>query len=998
MIARRGPVTIALVLLMATFTVPARASDAPPAHADVQSALKRVGIQRGVCAVIGLPDADQPGFVTGLAAGSELVVYFQSADPGEVRAVREAAEKAGLLGTRVFADRGDPKTIHLADNLVGAVCVAPSLHKVVAEDELRRVLHPGGKAILGEKEFSKPFPEGIDTWSHPYHGPDNNPQSTDRIARAPYLTQFIAAPKFSPMPQVTVAAGGRVFKAFGHISHKANQNAVLNTLLCINAYNGIVLWKRPLREGFMIHRNTMIATPEVLYLADDEACRLIDPLTGKETGRIVVPEGVGDGTVWKWMALEGGVLYALVGSKEIQPKTIRGNRPGIGHWPWGMWEGHDYKDPKTNFGFGRTFIAVDLKANKVLWHHDEEQYVDSRGVCMRNGRIYFYSPGKSLNCLDLSNKSVVWKNTDADLLQAIGPQGRAQHYVTGYATTTYIKCNDKLILFAGPQRSKLVAAGTKDGKLVWQQPDGNRQLVLRENALYSAGARQTGSGVLSYETGERITQLPGRRACTRATGSIDSVFYRASGGTVRVEVPSNTAKHIAPMRPPCQDGVIISDGQLYWGPWMCGCQLCLYGHIGLGPAGTAKPGRAPTMPEAGQGDPAVVKPLPIQSGDWPSYLGDSARSATTAVAIPAKVAQKWAFQPSTNGMATAPVAAGGLVFVGHHTGAVRALDAASGAERWKVYTGGAIYFPPAVMGGRVFVGSADGRVYAFEAGTGRPLWRFRVAPADRFIPVFGRLTSTWPVAGGVVVEKGVVYAAAGIAHYDGTIVCALDAVTGKPKWLNADAGSLSTTDNGVSLQGCLSIRNGELRFDGGNVHAVARFELATGKCLNKPSNRVGSSRSAAFYPYYPEYAQYMPLACTLPDKSTLSYPMVYDGSRKAWLARLKPYGADEAKFVRDRRGRKVPAPRKKVWQLKPTYKFNGFVIGTEAVVCAGQKYDADFKSGFLAAYSLKDGTRLWRHELPCAAVKGGAAIDAAQRLFVSLQDGRVLCFAPDSGS
>ena len=52
---------------------------------------------------------------------------------------------------------------------------------------------------------------------------------------------------FCPMPEVSVAAGGRVFRAFGHIAHKANQNALLNTLLCINGYNGTILWQRPLQ-------------------------------------------------------------------------------------------------------------------------------------------------------------------------------------------------------------------------------------------------------------------------------------------------------------------------------------------------------------------------------------------------------------------------------------------------------------------------------------------------------------------------------------------------------------------------------------------------------------------------------------------------------------------------------------------------------------------------------------------------------------------------------
>ncbi len=55
---------------------------------------------------------------------------------------------------------------------------------------------------------------------------------------------------------------------------------------------------------------------------------------------------------------------------------------------------------------------------------------------------------------------------------------------------------------------------------------------------------------------------------------------------------TNTAQHIAPMRPPCQDGVLVSNGHLYWGPWMCGCQLSLYGNIGLAPRA-----ELPTGPE-----------------------------------------------------------------------------------------------------------------------------------------------------------------------------------------------------------------------------------------------------------------------------------------------------------------------------------------------------------------------------------------------------------------
>ena len=315
-----------------------------------------------------------------------------------------------------------------------------------------------------------------------------------------------------------MAAGGRVFRAFGHIAHKANQNALLNTLLCINGYNGTVLWQRPLHEGFMIHRNTMIATPDTLYLGDDESCKLIDARTGRLKDQIVIPAGVArraglevDGPRRRAAGCAGGRRGDSTG------------HPALGGTGWAigrgaMWEGHDYKDPRTNFGFGRTLLAVDPATKKILWHHGEGDYIDARGVCMRDGRIYYYCPGKLLGCLDAATGRVAWKNSDRDLLEAIGRDGPAQLWVTGYATTTFIKCTDRYIFFAGPQRKRLVAASTADGKLVWQKEPGNLQLVLRDDAIYAAGSEKTcglQAGLCHGRNLGRVARPPGLHAGDR---------------------------------------------------------------------------------------------------------------------------------------------------------------------------------------------------------------------------------------------------------------------------------------------------------------------------------------------------------------------------------------------------------------------------------------------------------------------------------------------------
>ena len=999
-----------LPVLIVFFVISAIGPSGPPnaVGAEAETALARAGIRKGICVVAGLPEGNRAEFVTGLATRSELLVYFQSPHIDQVTAVRKAAEAAGLLGRRVFADRGQWKNIHLADNLAGAVLVSSSAEDSIAEAELLRVLHPAGKAILSNGRIVKPFPQGTDDWRYPYHGADNNPQSADRVTRAPYLTQFVAEPKFGPSPSVTVASGGRIFRLFGHLAHQANQNAMLNTLLAYSAHNGTVLWTRPLSEGFMVLRNTVIATPDTLYLADDRSCKLLDPATGRLKSEIIPPPEKVGGTVWKWMALEGHVLCGLIGEKEFQAPMLRSEGFGLGGWPRANWPGFDYQDPKTAWGQGRTLMAVDTRTKKLVWSHREQDFIDGRAVCMKNGRIFFYCPEKSVGCLDAETGKIAWKVTEPELIKAIGPLFSETPRWTGLSPFPYVRCSQEFLFFSGPRMPRVVAVSTKDGKLAWQKDvhmidGGSVHLLLRDEALYALGnAGADTSFSMDPATGEVLTNFLGRRGCTIATGSADSIFYRAPGGTVRLDLATGTARHIGPMRPPCYEGVIISDGAIHWGAWKCRCQLSLYGNIGLAPAGDFNfhPPIDDSRLELAPGGAKVVRELEIDPNDWPSYEGDNFRTCTTKVGIPRRVSRQWTFRPSSPGMPTAPVIAGDVVFAADRSGVVRAVDAANGKLKWKAYTGGAVFYPPAIWQGRVYVGSADGCVYAFEAATGRPLWKFRAAPAYRRIPVMGQLISTWPVAGGVVVDDGVVYAAAGIAHYDGTHVYALDAVTGKVKWHNGTSGQLSErTGGGVSLQGDLYLADGQLRFSGGNTCGLASYDLKTGRCTSRIGDQVASAFRTAFYPYYPEYDRYVLLNHTLPDGRFLNYAADYTGSVHSSLALFEPLPAGNATLPPDWRvlPRRQPPETKPVsaWDHKVRCKYSGFIVGPGVLVAAGQPAGPDADSAFLDAVNIEDGSQIWRKALPDAVVKGGLALDHEARIVVSLKDGGLLCFATD---
>ena len=145
--------------------------------------------------------------------------------------------------------------------------------------------------------------------------------------------------------------------------------------------------------------------------------------------------------------------------------------------------------------------------------------------------------------------------------------------------------------------------------------------------------------------------------------------------------------------------------------------------------------------------------------------------------------------------------------------------------------------------------------------------------------MFGKLISRWPVAGGVIIDQDTVYAAAGITHYDGTFVVALDALTGQLKACNAQSGKLSPEVNGgISLQGDLAIVDGELHFLGGGVYQTARYALKSLACLNEPKAQVFSQYQTAFYPYYPTYGKYVSLHVDCGDGTVLNHEASYEGS------------------------------------------------------------------------------------------------------------------------
>jgi outer membrane protein assembly factor BamB len=639
-------------------------------------------------------------------------------------------------------------------------------------------------------------------------------------------------------------------------------------------------------------------------------------------------------------------------------------------WDPATWQRLEkFSEEDYQWGFARTLLAIDVQTNEVLWHHHEQQPIDSRALCMKNGHLYFSRFSSYVGCLDTRTGKQLWRKTakdDPELFKSIGPYCPFEFARTGWRTTIYARCSDDAVYFAGPQVFDLTAISGLDGSHLWTyRAERNPHVLIREDGLYITGASGLAQDTnkLDPRTGEILQKYNiSRVSCTRTTGSADSIYFRGGGdGTIQLDPVTGRKQWISPMRPSCFVGTVVANGHLYWMPGTCDCNLQMFGLICCAPAGNFQFNQ--TAEQSHRLETWVTRessaPEFAQSpNDWPTYRANNARTATTRATVPTSSRLLWTFTPKATFEPTAPVTAGGSVFLSGSDGIVRALDLVTGRRRWKAYTGSAVRYPPSVSDGRVFVGSGDGYACALKAATGEPLWRFRAAPAERKIPVYGSLRSVWPVATGVLVTNNVAYFAAGMNNYDGTHVYALDAKSGATKWQNNDVGGMGAS---VGVQGDLLLYEGRLYLAGGSAASPAVFDIIDGRCLDKGrKSRSGRElRLATSKNKDGETIKRHVEAVGQPFYSVPDSPVF----RRTW------------------------APGKDLSLEWP----DPVVATANADLLVRQ--DGDVCRLNARAHS---GDMIWQQRLPIEPVRWGVAVAACGRVIVVLRDGRVLCFGNHS--
>jgi outer membrane protein assembly factor BamB len=754
--------------------------------------LDLTGVQGGIVVHLGCSDGT---LTAALRANDRYTVHGLETDPAKVAQARKFIHEQGVYGP-VSVEGHSGSLLPYSDNLVNLVVVQDA--GKVAMEEIMRILAPGGVAcVWHEGKFDKTvkaWPGNIDQWTHFLHDASNNAVAEDTAIGPPRSLQWVAPPLWlrsheTPSGiQASVTASGRLFYFFdeGLIGITDERIPDRWSLVCRDAFNGKLLWKRPLgswgwRQWSLeryqgkdwttmrsartdvpnTNQRCIVADGNRLYttLSYRAPMSILDAATGKTITTVEATQGTSE------ILVSDGIAVVYTEKKSEAAARRRGAK----------------NEAKA------ALVAVNSSTQKVLWDKQIGQ-IRPLLLAIDNGRIIYLS-GKDLIALNLKDGRDLWK---------INPKQTTPK--------TLVAVSDTIVMQGGKSVSAYDAA---DGGLLWQKtvpPIGGGEgddLFVIDGLVWR--------GMLSVdEEGKPLRKSPHalvigwdlrsgleekrilvknlrspehHHRCYRNKATVRYLISSYEGAEF-LDFQADNHSQNNWLRGACRYGMMPANGMLYVPPDQCFCQpgakFLGFAAVTAGLDSPVKPLDDKDRLEKGPAYGKAFEPESPSMDNWPTFRHDPARSGTTNASVSPEVSIDW--KTELKGTLTPLVAWCGRIFVAESdTHTIYALDMESGRVLWDFTAGGRIDSPPTIKDGMVLFGSKDGRVYCLRARDGRLVWRFLAAPTDRRIACFDQIESAWPVHGSVLVDNGTVYFTAGRSTYlDGGIrVYGLEPATGK---------------------------------------------------------------------------------------------------------------------------------------------------------------------------------------------------------------------------
>ncbi|MHC4677767.1 MAG: outer membrane protein assembly factor BamB family protein [Planctomycetota bacterium] len=796
---------LALIFLLIVMTV-------DPATADSgRDIVDASGIRGGLIVHLGCGDGR---LTAALRINDRYLVHGLDRNSDNIRNARAHISQLGSYGV-VTVDRWTRPELPYIDNLVNLLVVGEDVD--VPRKEVMRVLAPGGVATVKKDGHwtttAKPRPAATDEWTHYLHGPNNNAVSGDRVVSYPYHMQWVGLPKWTRNHNylnsysAVVSAAGRIVSILDEAPAHSIYYPPKWSLVARDAYNGIVLWKKPIgpweghlrrfRSGPTELPRRLVAWGEQVYvtLGYGRPVTALDAASGQV---VRVYEGTG-GT--HEIVFSDGTLYLVSG----------------------LIDSTAYEQARRTQSFSppiedKRILAIDAETGREIWtKQDSDTYQTlPTTLCVDKTRLFFNSPDHVV-CLDRKAGNVVWKT-----------RRPVEHNRLGWSAPTLVVYQDVVLSAEGkhtidarrarrsgdssaenPNPAKAGSSSitwkvtsqpgsTKGGQLIAFRASDGKELWRCEAAFgYSSppnlfvagglvwvsaepGMNQTditeGRDPLTGEIERRINTVDAfdtahHHRCYRDKATDRYILFGRTGVEFVDLATGDIQRHFW-IRGTCQYGLLPANGLMYLPGHSCGCyiQSKLNGFWALAPK------KGSGMVEIDEKDrleegPAfgILGGAEQAASDWPMLRHDPARSSATKTAVSGNPQFQW--KTKLGCQLTSPVISGDrLVVALSDSHSVAAIDTKYGNLLWQYTTGGKIDSPPALYKDMAVVGSHDGYVYCLRLSDGQLAWRFRAAPADRRSVAFGQIESVWPVIGSVLIYGGSVYCTAGRTSYlDGGI-------------------------------------------------------------------------------------------------------------------------------------------------------------------------------------------------------------------------------------
>lgn len=976
-----------------------------------------------------------------LGAEDRFLVHGLDADADNVRRAREYLQQSGLYG-RVSAERFDGERLPYADNLVNLL-VAETLDSVKIEEALR-VLAPGGVLYAKQegkwRKTVKPRPADIDEWTHFLHDAGGNAVAHDQVVGPPGQIQWTAPPRHDRshehLPNVCalVSAGGRIFYLVDEAPIASIRQAPQWRLVARDAFNGLLLWKKPV-GGWFPHlvnwgqtppqlQRKLVAVGDRVYvtLGLHAPLSVVDAATGETldvfentsgTEEIVCHQGIlllVTRSVTDERVAELAQWRKLVAAKESPLDARETAEPLV-------------KRLRAVEARGQqAVLALDAYSGRLLW---KKAGADASGLrtytLSADADRVFYQNGKDVVCLDLKTGQELWSVSSAPLRMVY---------------------NGNLVCADGRMVTLLSA---ETGQPRWQQPTllvDIRDAFIAGGSLWLGGFKpiegKRGPAWGPYfatqrdlATGEVLRHLepenPGHHHRCYQNKATDRYIFAGRRGTELIDLQSGEVMWNSWARGACKYGVMPCNGLLYVPPHPCACYVAakLTGFNALATRRDEGPGARDEGPRLEPGpayDPSIPRsesPI-LNSSDWPTYRCDAGRSGFTRATVSATLRPRW--QAEVGETLTAPTVFGGKVFVASvDEHAVCAIDADSGRPIWRFTAGARVDSPPTLYRDRALLGCRDGYVYSLRTSDGSLAWRLRAARRPRRIVAAGQLESASPVHGSVLVRDGAAYFTAGRSSYlDGgtdlyrvepgsgkilskTPVYSPDPQTGRQPPQSAPfampgarADVLTGDDGHVYLRDMVFDRDGRILPEG-SPHLFTLTDFLDDSWAHRSYWIFGKNCSVS-------------TGCSGRDRKLIyGRLLVFDDSTIYGYGRRTVHWSNQLQDGPYRLfavNRDDGAAR---WENSLPIQVRAMLLADKVLFLAGPAVYTGLRpqrdepqAALLMAVSASDGTELARYPLGCLPVFDGMAAAAAHsagrqdalpmgRLYVSLENGQLVC-------